>query len=115
MNQGIEMNQTAKHNGHVWAWLDYQDYQRELGQRHQRLMVWRNQMLALSRKADCEMFMNFPERWYIHTTWGCANGHASKMYLKSEEHGPLCLECLEPIVLVPPEATDTILANVIIG
>lgn len=49
-----------------------------------------------------EFFLDIPDAWYEPIpTYGCNNGHASRRYLKSEERGCLCLECHQPIAIIP--------------
>lgn len=58
--------------------------------------------IAAAAKAGEEFFMDLPDAWYEpRPTYGCNNGHVSRCYLKSEEHGPLCLECHEGIAMLP--------------
>lgn len=48
------------------------------------------------------MFWDLPDRWYEHPTWICCNGHISTVFLKSEQHGDLCLGCMSPVILTDP-------------
>ena len=63
-------------------------------------------------------FLGIPERWYAdgpdkpygHPDRGakfrCVNGHVSRMILKSECFGDLCLACQGPLVMTFPEDVD---------
>lgn len=53
-----------------------------------------------------ERFLNVPTRWLDNPRWRCLRGHVSGRYLKSEEHGDLCLACHEKVVLTFPEDVD---------
>lgn len=48
-------------------------------------------------------FLGLPERWMDDPHWRCANGHVRRWFLKSEEHGDLCVSCGEPVRLTFPE------------
>ena len=58
-----------------------------------------------------ETFLGIPERWLDDPTWKCSNGHVSKIFLKSEEKGDLCLACLEPVRLCDPDETENVNAS----
>jgi len=65
---------------------------------------WRAKLVSIEEEAGAEMFMRLPDRWYEEgPTWGCQNGHVSHMYIKSEEKGALCQECMTPVWLICPE------------
>lgn len=49
------------------------------------------------------MFLGRPDRWYEKPAWRCPNEHVSRVYLKSEEKGDLCLACHENVRLTFPE------------
>lgn len=63
-------------------------------------------------------FLGIPDRWYAdgpdkpygHPDRGakfrCVNGHVSRMILKSERFGDLCLECQGPLMMTFPEDVD---------
>lgn len=54
-----------------------------------------------------EVWCGRPARWYDDgPTWRCTEGHVSRMYLKSEESGAVCLACQERVHLTFPEDRD---------
>lgn len=60
--------------------------------------------IEAAHAAGEEFFLGIPDAWYEPTpTYGCNNGHVSRRYLKSEECGCLCLECHQPIAIIPPK------------
>lgn len=64
------------------------------------LVTLQNREIADARGE--EFFFDLPDSWYEPMpTYGCENGHASRRYLKSEEHGKLCLACGKRIVMLP--------------
>ena len=66
------------------------------------LVTLQNRELGNARGAGDEFFFDLPDSWYEpYPTYGCENGHASRRYLKSEEHGALCLACGKRIVMLP--------------
>ena len=66
------------------------------------LVTLQNREIADARGAGEEFFLEIPDSWYEPMpTYGCENGHASRRYLKSEEHGMLCLACGKRIVMLP--------------
>ena len=69
--------------------------------------------IAKAKDAGEEFFLELPDAWYEpHPNYGCNNGHASSRYLKSEQKGCLCLECGEPVALLPHKYnTDETLAD----
>lgn len=48
-------------------------------------------------------FMGIPDRWFENATWRCENGHISKIFLKTEKLGDICLICLNHVHLTFPE------------
>lgn len=72
-----------------------------------RLVIWRDSQIC------GELFIGLPDAWYEKPTWACENGHISHRYLKSEKEGCICLACMKPIVLVPPETTEEKLAEIL--
>lgn len=60
-------------------------------------------IIDADKKETGSRFMGFPERWLDDATWRCENGHVSKMFLKSEVKGDVCLACQKPIWLTFPE------------
>ena len=71
-------------------------------ERFDALVTLQNRELADARGAGEEFFLEIPDSWYEPVpTYGCEHGHASRRYLKSEEHGKLCLECGKRIVMLP--------------
>lgn len=58
--------------------------------------------IAAAKAAGEEFFLGIPDAWYEpHAVYGCNNGHASRRYLKSETRGCLCLECHDPVAIMP--------------
>ena len=58
--------------------------------------------IAKAAAAGEEFFFELPDAWYEpRPTYGCENGHASRVYLKSETKGKLCLDCGKHIVMLP--------------
>lgn len=51
-------------------------------------------------------FLGIPERWLDDPTWKCPNGHISKIFLKSESRGDLCLACFQPVHLCDPNEKE---------
>ena len=76
-----------------------------------------DQELEAARAAGEEFFLDIPVAWYEpHAVYGCDNGHASKMYLKSETRGCRCLECRQPVAIMPRKYdTDEKLAAALAG
>jgi hypothetical protein len=54
-----------------------------------------------------ETFLGIPERWLDDPTWKCSNGHISKIFLKSELCGDLCLACFQPVRLCDPNEKES--------
>lgn len=68
----------------------------------ERLRKWQSKQVELAREAGEDFFLNFPDLWYEpYPVWGCENGHLSRMYLKSEERGVVCLSCHCGLFLIP--------------
>lgn len=76
-----------------------------------------DQEIAAAHAAGEEFFLDIPDAWYEpHPVYGCDNGHASRMYLKSETRGCLCLECHQPIAIMPHKYnTDEKLSGALAG
>ena len=74
---------------------------------------------ALKTKAEAEkakgaqMFMGKPDRWYEAYLRRCPNDHVSRMTLKTEVKGDVCLACYEPVLLTFPEDEEGPLARVV--
>jgi hypothetical protein len=49
------------------------------------------------------MFMGKPDRWYEQPHWRCQTGHVTRMYLKKDPGGSVCLTCGETVYLTFPE------------
>ncbi len=81
------------------------------------LRSWQHFWIEQDRQAGHEFFMNFPDRWYENAdgrpTWADISGHISHSYLKSEELGDVCLKCMKPLFLVPPELTEERLQQIL--
>jgi hypothetical protein len=63
--------------------------------------AWRDNEARAEIDAGAKVFMGKPDRWYEDPHWFCENGHVSGNFLKSDEHGDLCLQCHEPVILGP--------------
>lgn len=71
---------------------------------------------AIAAAEGGEMWFDSPSRWYDEgPTWRCENDHVSRIYLKSEEEGDICLACHKPLVLTFPEDTDGPLQHKALG
>lgn len=55
--------------------------------------------------------MGIPDSWYEDPHWQCGNGHVSTRYLKSEEHGAVCLACGKPVCLIEPGTKEVSMAG----
>lgn len=51
-------------------------------------------------------FLGYPDRWLADPHYRCGYGHVSRMILKSEERGDLCLACQDNVRLTFPEDVD---------
>lgn len=67
------------------------------------LNLWLSQAKGIEALCGTQFFLGLPERWLDEPRWRCLNGHVSRRYLKSEEHGDLCLACEQPVRLTFPE------------
>lgn len=68
----------------------------------EKLSAWQKLKVAEARENGEEFFLNFPDNWYEpYPLWGCESGHLSRMYLKSETRGTICLSCKKPLYLIP--------------
>ena len=66
------------------------------------IKVLQDREIAAAEAAGDEFFLGLPDAWYEpRPTYGCNNGHVSSRYLKSEERGPLCIDCQEGIAMLP--------------
>lgn len=66
------------------------------------IKVLQDREIEAAQAAGEEFFLDIPDAWYEPTpTYGCDNGHVSRRYLKSEDRGCLCLECWQPIAIIP--------------
>lgn len=71
------------------------------------LHQWRTGKAAEEAAAGAPMFLGKPERWFEDVSWACTKGHVSRNFLKCEEDGDRCLECHEPVLMIPPEMGET--------
>lgn len=72
-------------------------------------MTLNEKLLFLSKYEEMKgsrMWFGKPDHWYSDPHWRCENDHVSLRYLKSEEHGDLCLACHKPVFLTFPEDVD---------
>jgi hypothetical protein len=81
--------------------------------REQRLRNWRDKQREKARSNKETFFLDFPDSWYEpRPVWADINGHISHRYLKTN-NGDVCLECHEPIWLVPNDTTEAMLENIL--
>ena len=74
---------------------------------HNRVTIFQRDAIAKAASAGAEMFLGVPDVWYEpQPSFGCDNGHVSRRYLVSEEHGSLCLACYQPVLIIPQGHTD---------
>lgn len=57
-------------------------------------------------RGETEWWFGKPDAWFENPTWRCASGHVSKVFLKSEERGDLCLACQMSVQLTDPSDTE---------
>lgn len=75
-----------------------------------RLVIWRDS------HADFNYYNGLPSSWFENAHWGCAKGHVSSHYIKSEADGEaICPCCLTPVLLVPPGTTEEMLTKALAG
>ena len=55
------------------------------------LNEWLQVRKDAEQAAGYRMFMKIPDRWFDDQHFRCGNGHVSRMILKSETRGDLCL------------------------
>ena len=72
-----------------------------MNEKYLKLVKYQQDKIYRASLAGEEMFLGIPDRWYEPVTFGCENGHISRRYLKSEDHGSLCLACQSPVVIIP--------------
>jgi len=74
----------------------------KLSEKRKIFIHWVEKERLKCKKAGEEMFGYIPDKWFEpKPKWGCENGHVSKMYLKSEVKGDVCLECYESVNMIP--------------
>lgn len=58
------------------------------------LKLLQERAVQAARAAGAEMFLGLPDAWYEpHPSFGCANGHVLRIYIKSEIKAPYCPVC----------------------
>lgn len=77
------------------------------------LIDWREDLARAAQSRGDEMFMGVPEAWFDVPHWFCAQGHVSRVYLRTDS-GARCMAC-QGEALLGPAMNEADFAQVIGG